>query len=95
MGTESGGGVTRAVATPVALGNGVVRNDHGLLPVPGPAVLALLTAAAPAQDSVRGVIRGTVFSEPAGLPIPLAVVEADNGRQTVHAVSDSTVVLHV
>ncbi|HEU0302702.1 MAG TPA: TonB-dependent receptor [Longimicrobium sp.] len=55
-----------------------------------PAVLALLTAAAPAQDPARGVIRGTVFSEPAGLPIPLAVVEADNGRQTIHAVSDST-----
>jgi hypothetical protein len=55
-----------------------------------PVVLALLTAAAPAQDSTRGVIRGTVFSEPAGLPIPLAVVEADNGRQTIHAVSDST-----
>ncbi|HEX2080325.1 MAG TPA: TonB-dependent receptor [Longimicrobium sp.] len=55
-----------------------------------PVVLALLTAAAPVQDSTRGVIRGTVFSEPSGLPIPLAVVEADNGRQTVHAVSDST-----
>lgn len=55
-----------------------------------PVVLALLSAAAPVQDSTRGVIRGTVFSEPSGLPIPLAVVEADNGRQTVHAVSDST-----
>ncbi len=35
-------GITRVVATPVALGSGVVRSDHGLLPVPGPAVLALL-----------------------------------------------------
>ncbi len=35
-------GVTAAVATPVALGSGMVRSEHGLLPVPGPAVLALL-----------------------------------------------------
>ncbi|HEU4881589.1 MAG TPA: TonB-dependent receptor [Longimicrobium sp.] len=53
-------------------------------------VLALLTAAAPPQDSARGVIRGTVQSEPSGLPVPLAVVEADDGRHTVHAIADST-----
>lgn len=55
-----------------------------------PVVLALLTAAAPPQDPGRGVIRGTVQSEPSGLPIPLAVVEADDGRHTVHAIADST-----
>jgi len=35
-------GVGTAVASPVALGSGMVRGEHGLLPVPGPAVLALL-----------------------------------------------------
>jgi hypothetical protein len=54
-----------------------------------PVVLALLTAAAPLQDSARAVIRGTVQSEPSGLPVALAVVEADDGRHTVHAISDS------
>lgn len=38
-------GITEAVASPVALGNGMVRGEHGLLPVPGPAVLALLSEA--------------------------------------------------
>ena len=46
-----------------------------------PVVLALLAAAAPPQDSARGSIRGTVQSEPSGLPVALAVVEADDGRQ--------------
>jgi hypothetical protein len=55
-----------------------------------PVVLALLTAAAPPQDPARGVIRGTVQSEPTGLPVPLAVVEAEDGRQTVHAIADSS-----
>jgi hypothetical protein len=55
-----------------------------------PVVLALFTAAAPPQDSARGVIRGTVQSEPTGLPVPLAVVEAEDGRHTVHAIADST-----
>jgi hypothetical protein len=55
-----------------------------------PVVLALLTAAAPPQDPARGVIRGTVQSEPTGLPVPLAVVEAEAGRQTVHAIADSS-----
>jgi hypothetical protein len=32
----------RLVASPVALGFGMARGEHGLLPVPGPAVLALL-----------------------------------------------------
>jgi len=54
-----------------------------------PVVLALLTAAAAPQDSGRTVIRGTVQSEPSGLPVALAVVEADDGRTTVHAMTDS------
>ncbi|MDQ1628643.1 MAG: pyridinium-3,5-bisthiocarboxylic acid mononucleotide nickel chelatase [Actinomycetota bacterium] len=35
-------GVTHAEASAVALGSGMVRSEHGLLPVPGPAVLSLL-----------------------------------------------------
>ena len=35
-------GISRVVATPVAVGHGMVRGDHGLMPVPGPAVVALL-----------------------------------------------------
>ncbi|MBB4636808.1 TonB-dependent receptor [Longimicrobium terrae] len=51
-------------------------------------VLALL-ATAPAQDTARGVIRGTVQSEPSGLPIPLAVVEAQGRRRTMVGMTDS------
>ena len=35
-------GVSHAVSSAVAVGSGMVRSSHGLLPVPGPAVLALL-----------------------------------------------------
>jgi pyridinium-3,5-bisthiocarboxylic acid mononucleotide nickel chelatase len=38
-------GVTSAVATAVAVGQGMTRSEHGLLPVPGPAVVELLSAA--------------------------------------------------
>ena len=37
-------GVTSAVSSAVAVGSGMVRASHGLLPVPGPAVLSLLAA---------------------------------------------------
>jgi pyridinium-3,5-bisthiocarboxylic acid mononucleotide nickel chelatase len=37
-------GVTDAVSSAVAVGSGMVRSSHGLLPVPGPAVLALLSS---------------------------------------------------
>ncbi|MGY1764295.1 nickel pincer cofactor biosynthesis protein LarC [Geodermatophilus sp. SYSU D00779] len=43
-------GLDRLVASPIALGSGSVRTAHGRLPVPGPAVLALLAdASAPAS----------------------------------------------
>ncbi|MEJ7703091.1 MAG: nickel insertion protein [Geodermatophilaceae bacterium] len=35
-------GIRRLSAGTVALGSGMVRGEHGLIPVPGPAVLALL-----------------------------------------------------
>lgn len=38
-------GVRRLTAGTVALGSGMVRGEHGLIPVPGPAVLALLQEA--------------------------------------------------
>jgi uncharacterized protein (TIGR00299 family) protein len=38
-------GVTSAVSSAVALGSGMVRSSHGMLPVPGPAVLSLFSAA--------------------------------------------------
>ncbi len=38
-------GLRRLVADTVALGSGMVRGEHGLIPVPGPAVLALLAEA--------------------------------------------------
>ncbi|HST57088.1 MAG TPA: TonB-dependent receptor, partial [Longimicrobium sp.] len=42
------------------------------------------------QDTARGVIHGRVQSEPTGLPVALAVVEADDGRQNVLSTADST-----
>jgi hypothetical protein len=51
---------------------------------------ALIAFAAPAQDTAYGVIHGHVQSEPTGLPVARAVVEADDGRQNVLAVADST-----
>ena len=52
--------------------------------------VALIAAAVPMQDTARGVIHGRVQSEPTGLPVALAVVEADDGRQNVLAMADST-----
>ena len=37
-------GLDRLVASPIALGGGYARTEHGRIPVPGPAVLALLAA---------------------------------------------------
>jgi hypothetical protein len=51
------------------------------------AALALIVTAAPAQDTTRGVIRGVVQSDPSGLPIPLAGVEAHDGEGVVVAVA--------
>jgi hypothetical protein len=52
--------------------------------------VALIAAAVPMQDTARGVIHGHVQSEATGLPVALAVVEADDGRQNVLSMADST-----
>lgn len=46
-------GVTSAVASTVSLGGGTVRAAHGRLPVPGPAVVALLAGAPTAGGPVE------------------------------------------
>lgn len=38
-------GIDEVASSPVALGNGIVRTSHGLLPNPAPAVMALLSGA--------------------------------------------------
>ncbi|MDQ1641425.1 MAG: pyridinium-3,5-bisthiocarboxylic acid mononucleotide nickel chelatase [Actinomycetota bacterium] len=44
-------GISEAVASPVTLGSGTASGAHGVVPVPGPAVLALLAeAGAPVQS---------------------------------------------
>ncbi|HEU4451849.1 MAG TPA: TonB-dependent receptor, partial [Longimicrobium sp.] len=52
-------------------------------------VLAFL-AAAPAPDTTWGQIRGTVHSQPSGLPIPSALVEVHGGGRTFAVTADST-----
>jgi uncharacterized protein (TIGR00299 family) protein len=68
--------VTSAVATPVALGSGMVRSEHGLLPVPAPAVLALLA------DVAAPVYAGAVAREmctPTGAALLAATVVSWGG----------------
>jgi uncharacterized protein (TIGR00299 family) protein len=64
-------GVTSAVCSPVALGSGSVRAAHGVLPVPAPAVLALLA------DAGAPVLAGAVEHEsctPTGAALLAATV---------------------
>jgi hypothetical protein len=49
--------------------------------------LALLAASPFAQEPSVGVIRGVVQSDPTGLPVSLAVLEADDGRGPVFAMA--------
>jgi hypothetical protein len=54
------------------------------------ALVLAAVSAAPAQQEPTGTIRGHVESGRTGLPIPLAVVEADDGHRNVLAMADST-----
>ena len=63
----------RVVASPIALGGGHVQTAHGRLPVPGPAVLALLaTAAAPG----RGGPDDEELATPTGVALVTSLVAA-------------------
>jgi uncharacterized protein (TIGR00299 family) protein len=66
-------GVTEVWASPVATGTGLVRTDHGMLPVPAPAVLELL------QDVP--IYSGGVAAE-LTTPTGAAIVAASAGRFT-------------
>lgn len=69
--------VDRIIASPVPLGSGTVRCDHGLYPVPAPATLEMMKGlpVAPTKHSVElttptgaGIIAGTVQQFSRGLP---------------------------
>ncbi|MDX6286090.1 MAG: pyridinium-3,5-bisthiocarboxylic acid mononucleotide nickel chelatase [Frankiales bacterium] len=64
-------GVDRVTSSPVAVGYGMARSEHGMLPIPGPAVLALL------EEVGAPVYSGGVTSElctPTGAAILAATV---------------------
>jgi uncharacterized protein (TIGR00299 family) protein len=64
-------GIDRVLASPVAVGYGMARSEHGLLPIPGPAVLALF------EEVGAPVYSGGVTSElctPTGAAILAATV---------------------
>ena len=63
-------GIERAFASPVPTGLGMVRTEHGLMPVPGPAVVELLRGA---PVFTRGVTAELVT--PTGAAILAAVAE--------------------
>lgn len=67
-------------ASPVALGSGVARGEHGLLPVPTPAVLALLTdVGAP----VTGGLAPYELCTPTGAALLAATVSAWGSMPTM------------
>jgi uncharacterized protein (TIGR00299 family) protein len=63
--------VDRVLASPVALGSGRVRGEHGVIPVPGPAVLALL---ADAGAPVEGGPAAHEMTTPTGAALLAATV---------------------
>ncbi|MDQ1670043.1 MAG: pyridinium-3,5-bisthiocarboxylic acid mononucleotide nickel chelatase, partial [Actinomycetota bacterium] len=69
-------GVSDATASQVTLGSGMVRSEHGLLPVPAPAVLALLA------EADAPVLAGPVAREmctPTGAALLAATVQSWGG----------------
>jgi uncharacterized protein (DUF111 family) len=67
-------GVERLICTPPPLGHGSIRTQHGLLPVPAPAVLEIARRLAVPLASSEG-FPATELTTPTGLA--LAVVWAD------------------
>ncbi len=63
-------GVERVVSSPLPMGRGTVRTAHGALPLPAPAVLALL-AGAPLEGATGGE-----FVTPTGAALAAEIVDA-------------------
>ena len=80
----------RVISSPVPLGSGTVRCDHGIYPVPAPATLEMMRGLpiAPSRHNVElttptgaGVIAGAVHHFAAGLP-PMTVESVGYGAGT-------------
>jgi uncharacterized protein (TIGR00299 family) protein len=69
-------GVERAFASAVAVGSGMVRSEHGLLPVPAPAVLSLL---AEADAPILGGLVAGEMCTPTGAALLAATVTTWGG----------------
>lgn len=75
-------GVTRVFASPVPLGSGMVQTEHGLLPVPAPATIALLaevhapTRPHPAQTEILTPTAAALLAELATFAYPPMRVRA-------------------
>jgi uncharacterized protein (TIGR00299 family) protein len=64
-------GVGRVMASPVAVGRGTVRTEHGLLPVPAPATAELLTGV-----PVRGGEEEAELTTPTGAALLVTLAES-------------------
>jgi uncharacterized protein (TIGR00299 family) protein len=80
-------GVTEVHCSPVALGQGSVRAEHGLLPVPGPAVLAVLTEADAPVGS--GGVDGEACT-PTGAALLASVVQRWGGLPDLQITASGT-----
>jgi uncharacterized protein (TIGR00299 family) protein len=80
-------GVTEVHCSPVALGQGSVRTEHGLLPVPGPAVLAVLTEADAPVGS--GGVDGEACT-PTGAALLASVVQRWGGLPDLQITASGT-----
>ncbi|MDP9399068.1 MAG: nickel pincer cofactor biosynthesis protein LarC [Actinomycetota bacterium] len=80
-------GVHSVAAGPVALGSGVVRGAHGLVPVPGPAVLALLTEAGAIVHSGEAPYE---LCTPTGAALLASVVQRWGGLPPVRITATGT-----
>lgn len=69
-------GVDEVAASPVAVGRGMVRSAHGLLPNPAPATLALLAGCG---APVHGVEVGTELTTPTGAALLAALATGGFG----------------
>ena len=95
-------GVTELVGSPIAVGSGTVRAGHGTLPVPGPAVLQLVTGWAVVAGGTGELATPTgaalvtaLASGPAALPA-MTVTAVGTGagtRDTPHRANVTRVVL--